>query len=239
MKIILALLSTLFCFSLLAQETSTVNDPAATARTLNASFSSISISDGISVWLSQGNEESVAVSYSDEKFADRFKTEVVDGVLKIYYDNSGLKYATNKHKQLKAYVSFKTLEKLTGSGGANVKFTGKPRFERLQMKFTSGSKLEGSIDANEIAAEQGSGSTMKLAGKSGKFDIEVSSGAVFSGYDFSTSYCSAKASSGGEVKITVDKELSATASSGGGIRYSGNGMIKDISVNSGGVVKKK
>lgn len=239
MKIILALLSTLFCFSLFAQETNTVNDPSATARTLSGSFSSISISDGISVWLSQGNEESIAVSYADEKYADRFKTEVVDGVLKIYYDNAGMKYGTNKQKQLKAYVSFKTIEKLTGSGGANVKITGKPKFQKLELKFTSGSKLEGFVDAEEIDAEQNSGSSVKMTGAAAKFNVEVSSGAIFNGYDFSTVYCNAKASSGGEVKVSVDKELSATASSGGGIRYTGNGVIKDISVNSGGVVKKK
>jgi hypothetical protein len=32
--------------------------------------------------------------------------------------------------------------------------------------------------------------------------------------------------------------LNAKANSGGGIRYKGNAVIKDLNVNSGGVVKK-
>lgn len=239
MKIILALLSTIFCLSLFAQDQTTLHDAAAVQRPLSSSFSGITVSDGITVWLSQGNEESVAVSVSDQKYMDHFKTEVVDGVLKIYYDNSGLKYGSNKQKQLKAYVSFKRLEALKGSGGAHVKLEGKSKLQKLDIKFTSGSKLEGTVDATEIIAEQNSGSTIKLAGNSESFTINVSSGAIFNGYEFSTNYCSAKASSGGEVKISVDKELSANANSGGGIRYTGNGLIRDISVNSGGIVKKK
>ena len=71
-----------------------------------------------------------------------------------------------------------------------------------------------------------------------KIDIEVSSGAIFKGFDFAVDYCNAKASSGGAVRIAVQKELSAKANSGGGIRYKGDAVIKDIDISSGGIVKK-
>ena len=61
---------------------------------------------------------------------------------------------------------------------------------------------------------------------------------IFKGYEFTTDYCDAKVSSGGDVRISVGKELTAKANSGGGIHYKGTAVIKDINISSGGVVKK-
>ena len=69
--------------------------------------------------------------------------------------------------------------------------------------------------------------------------METSSGAIFRGFDLETDYCNAKASSGGAVRVTVNKELSAKASSGGGIHYKGNGVIKEVDTGSGGSVSRK
>ena len=238
MRILFILLSTFFSISISAQMSTTVDDANAKSRILNGSFTAISVSDGISLYLTAGAEESLAVSFADEKYEAKFKTEVEGGVLKIYYDNNGVNYSDNNRRKLKAYVSFKTLEKLTASGGATVKLPSTISIDNLVMKFTSGSLFDGSIKAKEITIEQNSGSQMTMDGSSGKIKIDASSGAIFKGYEFSTDYCDAKASSGGEVRISVEKELSAHASSGGGIHYKGAGVIKDININSGGTLKK-
>jgi len=44
--------------------------------------------------LTQSNEEAVAVSAKDTKYRERIRTEVKDGVLKIWYDNDGWKWTT-------------------------------------------------------------------------------------------------------------------------------------------------
>jgi len=106
------------------------------------------------------------------------------------------------------------------------------------LKFSSGSVLAGTINGKSISVEQNSGSEITVSGTAGKISIEVSSGAMFKGFDFAVDYCNAKASSGGSVKIAVQKELSAKANSGGGIRYKGTAVIKDIDISSGGIVKK-
>lgn len=237
MKILLALLCSAFSFSVFAQNT-TVDDPNAKVRELSGSFSAITVSDGIALILTSGTQESLAVSFSDEKYESKFKTEVEDGVLKIYFDNKGINYNDNKRRQLKAYVSFKTLEKLTASGGASVKLPLAVSVGNIEMKFSSGSLFEGEIKAKELDLDQSSGSVVTMSGSAEKIELKASSGAIFKGYDFTTDYCEAKASSGGEVRISVGKELSATASSGGGIHYKGSGVIKDVNISSGGVVKK-
>ena len=237
MKLLFVTLIAIAGLTASAQE-KTINDPNAQKRTLTGSFTAITVSDGIDLYLTQGNEESVAVSASEEKYMERFKTEVVDGALKIYYDYKGVNWAANDKRKLKAYVSFKTLEKLQASGGADVNMQGNLNAGSLLMKFTSGSSFEGKITAKELTVEQNSGSAITLSGSAANFKVDISSGAVFKGYDLAVDYCDAKASSGGGVRVTINKELNAKANSGGGIKYKGEAVIKELDVNSGGLVKK-
>jgi phage pi2 protein 07 len=238
MKKILFSLITFISLSVFAQEKTVINDANAQKRTLAESFTGISVSDGVDLYLTQGNEESVAVSASEEKHRERFKTEVENGILKIYYDNKGVNWSVNDRRKLKAYVSFKTLEKLYASSGADVKVQGSLDAGSLSIKFTSGAVFNGKLKAANVTVEQNSGSVINIEGSAEKFSVDVSSGAVFKGFDLAVDYCNAKASSGGGVRITINKELSAKANSGGGVRYKGNAVIKEIDVNSGGSVKK-
>ncbi len=238
MKYLFIFLATILSTASFSQETKQVNDPHAHSRSLNASFSAISVTDGIELYLTSSNEESLAVSYSDEKYAKYFKTEVENGTLKIYYDNNAINYSEKNRRKLKAYVSFKTLDKLTASGGAHVKIPVAITVNDLSARISSGAMLEGAINGNSLNVEQNSGSQVTISGKAAKIDVDVSSGAIFKGFDFAVDYCQAKASSGGSVRIAVQKELSAKANSGGGIRYKGNAVIRDIDISSGGIVKK-
>ncbi len=238
MKLITLLLATAISIAAGAQKTATISDPGAKERTLSASFTAIEVSDGIELYLSEGKEASLAVSYSDEKYAERFKTEVEEGVLKIYFDTKGIKWSNNKKRSLKAYVSFTTLQKLTASAGATVQVSVPITVSSLDMKFTSGARFEGNIKANQLTIDQNSGAMVSLSGTTEKCAIEVSSGAMFKGYEFVAGYCDAKATSGGAIRISIQKELNAKANSGGAIHYKGAGVIKDVNVNSGGIVKK-
>jgi hypothetical protein len=238
MKKLFLSLITFLSLAVFAQDSKVITDPNATVRTLNGGFTAISVSSGIDLYLTQGNGESIAVSASDEKYMARFKTEIENGTLKIYYDNNGVTWTSHENRKLKAYVSFKTLEKLQASAGAEVTVKGSMTADNLDMKFTSGAGFGGQINAKQITVEQNSGSDISISGKADKLSIDVSSGASFKGYDLAVDYCDAKASSGGDVKITINKELSAKANSGGGIRYKGAGLIRDININSGGMVKR-
>jgi predicted nucleic acid-binding protein len=62
--------------SAIAQDVKTVvNDPNAELRTV-ANFTGIKVSGGIGVYISQGKENAVAVSCSDEKHNNKIITEV-------------------------------------------------------------------------------------------------------------------------------------------------------------------
>ena len=238
MKKLLCSLLTVLSLSAFAQDTKVINDPNATRRTLSGSFTAISVSSGIELFMTQGNEESVAVSAADQKHLDRIITEVVNGTLKIYYDNKGLSWKSDNRK-LKAYVSFKTLVKLNASAGSEVTVNGSINSDNLDLEVSSGSEFTGAINAKQFTVEVSSGAEVNISGKSDKLTVDVSSGAEFDGYDFTTDYCEAEASSGASVHVTINKELSAKASSGADIRYKGAALIRDIKISGGGAVGKK
>lgn len=238
MKKLLLSLITLTSFAAFAQD-APAKDPNATERELSASFSAISVTDGIDLYLTQGQSESVAVTSSEDKYLVRFKTEVEGGTLKIYYDNKGINFAFNEKRKLKVWVTFKSIDKLVASGGADVKTSSTINADKLDMKFTSGSHFTGKINAKELTVDQNSGSGMNVSGTATKITVEGSSGSIFKGYDLAVDYCDAKASSGAGVHITINKELNAKANSGGGIKYKGSALIKDVNISSGGVVKRE
>lgn len=236
-----AFIFTLLMFTslaVLAQDNKENADPNSIKRSLTGAFHAISVTDGIDLYLSQGSEETVSISVSDEKYVERFKTVLDNGTLKLYYDSKGINLGINGKKKLKAYITFKHLDKLTATSGANVESKTSIEVPVLYMKFTSGSHFTGQVNINSLTVDQNSGSGITISGKSEKINVGASSASVFKGYDLVVDFCDAKASSGAGVHITVNKELNAKVNSGGGIRYKGTGLIKEINVNSGGVVKR-
>ena len=72
-------------------------------RTISESFSAIKATEGLDVYLTQGNNESITIE-ADENLHDLIVTEVIEGVLKIH-TKENIGKATSK----KIMVSFKTI----------------------------------------------------------------------------------------------------------------------------------
>ena len=236
MKIFLSFLTAFVVLAATAQQTKVYNDPNAKTRTISGTFKKISVSSGVELYLTQGNETALAVSVSDNKYEERFKTEVVDGVLKIYYDNKGVTWSNDKHRKLKAYLSVKSIDGLKASSGSRVEFSNQITAESFDLSVSSGANLKGSLKVNVLTAEVSSGAISTISGSASTFTVSASSGAVFKGFELVTQNCTASANSGAVVNIEVQKELNASANSGGVVSYKGNATLNKGSVNSGGAV---
>jgi hypothetical protein len=218
----------------------TINDANAEKRNVSG-YHAIEVSGGIDLYLSQGNE-SVAVSASETKFRDRIKTEVKNGVLKIFYEhnnNSNIKIDIEwGNRKLKAYVSFKDLDKLEGSGGSDIMVDGAIKVNTLDLGVSGGSDFEGKVEANDLKVDASGGSDVKISGTVNKLDIDASGGSDFKGYDLATDICNLDASGGSDIYITVNKELSAEASGGSDVFYKGNGSIREMKSSGSSSIKK-
>ncbi len=226
-KLIAVLFISFLSLPLLAQK-QTVNDPNAQARKVSG-FTGIKVSDAIDLYLSQDDEEAVAVSAAKTEDRDRIQTEVENGVLKIWYAEKGRWWKNTGNKKLKAYVSFKRLNKLIASGACDVYVSNvinSPDAD-FELRFSGASDFKGEINAKTMNADLSGASDVEIRGKVGQLQVEASGASEFNGYGFATDQCSAHASGASEIKVTVNKELTARASGASGIRIAGDGLIKD------------
>lgn len=213
----------------------TVNDANAEKRNVSG-FHAVEVSGGIDLYLSQG-DEAVAVSASKAEYRDKIITEVVNGVLKIHFDwKSNLKFDWGNRK-MKAYVSVKNIDALRASGGSDVDIDGTLKTTKLDMHISGGSDFKGKIESDELIIDASGGSDVGISGKAGRLTIDVSGGSDFNGYDLASDICNIEASGGSDVHVTVNKELSASASGGSDVYYKGSGLIRDLKT-SGSSIKK-
>ena len=213
----------------------TFNDANAQKRNLSG-FHAIEVSGGIDLYLSQG-EEAVAVSAAKTEYRDKIITEVKDGVLKIWFDWKNSSKFDWGNRKMKAYVSFKNLDRLEGSGGSDISVDGSIKVAKLAMEISGGSDFDGKIETGELDIHASGGSDVRISGKAERLSIGASGGSDFKGYDLASDICNVEASGGSDVQVTVNKELSANASGGSDVYYKGTGLIRDLKTSSSSIKK--
>ena len=231
-KIIAAFLGLFIAQAVYAQQ---VNDPNAEVRKASG-YHGISVSSSFDVYLSQGNEEAVAVSASEAKFRERIKVEVKDGILHIGYNSEG-KWGQG-NKKLKAYISFKQIDKLDISGSCDAFISGTLRSDKLVLNLSGASDLKGKLDVKDLNIDLSGASDMNITGSATQLTIEASGASAFRGFEMITENCNARASGASDIKITVNKELSAHASGASDVEYKGTGVIRDIKTSGASSVSR-
>ena len=216
----------------------TINDANAEKRTVS-SFHGIDVATGIELTLTKGTAEEVAVSASEIEFRDKIVTEVVNGILKIHYETkSGAINKTNQSKRLKAYVSYKSLDLLHVTTGAEANVDGVIEATTFELKANTGGLVKAEVNIGTLTVDQNTGSKITLTGKVDKLEAEGDTGSKFMGENLTTNTCFVKMSTGAGIHISVDKELNVKADTGGYVKYKGNAGIREIKTNTGGTVSK-
>jgi hypothetical protein len=215
-----------------------INDANAEKRNVSG-FHGIDVATGIELALTSGAAEEVAVSASTTEFRDKIITEVVNGILKIHYETkTGAINRKNEDKKLRAYVSYKNLDHLTVTTGAEVDVKGVLNVAVLDLKANTGGLVSGEINIKTLNVDQNTGSKITLTGKVEKLNAEGDTGSKFLGEGLVTSECSVDVSTGAGIYITVEKEMTVKANTGGYVKYKGQGGIREVKTNTGGHVSR-
>ncbi len=218
----------------------TINDANAESRNLTG-FHVIKISSAFDVYITQGNEDAVAVSASTTEYKEKIKTSVENGVLTISFDNDKKFWkGWNSDKQkLKAYISIKKLDKLSVSGACDVFMEDGISADDLAISFSGASDLKGKVNAKNLSVDINGASDITLSGNAASIKVDASGASDFKGFDLVTNFCEAKASGASSVSITVNKELNATASGASDVRFKGEGLIRNIKTSGASSVSRK
>ncbi|MEO7263642.1 MAG: head GIN domain-containing protein [Ferruginibacter sp.] len=214
-----------------------VVDPNAEMRSINGSFNKIKVSNAIDLYLSQADNESLAISASEDRYKGNIKTVVENNTLKIYYE--GDRSWLRKGHKVKVYVSFKELDELEASGASDVVIAGTLKAEILKINLSGASDLGGRIEAGYLDVECSGASDINISGHATIVKIRSSGASDFKDYDFVTDNCTVDCSGASDVKITVNKELSGHASGASSVYYNGSAVLKDIQTSGSSKVNKK
>lgn len=221
----------------MSQEKVVVNDKNAQLRSVGG-YNEISVSGGIDLYLSPDDKEVVVVSASEPKYRDRIVTRVNGNRLEIYFDDKGMTRWPDR-MNLKAYVSFKTLQKLKASGASDVYVNGVIKSPSLEIYMSGASDFNGAILVDELKIDQSGSSDSRISGKAERVTIDVSGASDVKAYELAVNYCNVEASGASDIQITVNKELSARASGSSDVQYRGEGLIRDIKTSGASSVSRK
>jgi hypothetical protein len=212
-----------------------IRDPNAEVRPVKG-FHGIEVSNAITLYLSQGEEETVVVSAADVEWRERIRTEVVDGILKISLDTHK---GTRENVKLKAYVSFTHLDKLVASGASDIFVDGIITGDNLGIDINGASQFKGAVNVRSLTLDQSGASDAHITGVvSGLAEIHSSGASDVKGYDLTVQDCTVHASGASDIRITVKNQLSADLSGASTVFYKGEAVIKELRSSGASSVKK-
>jgi len=200
-------------------------------RNISSDFDAIHVSYGIEVKLSMGSTTSLTVE-ADENLHDIIRTEVEDGVLRIYAEKNIF-----SSKKRRVYVNAEEMNEIKATSGASVVSETNIKTEDMVIKTTSGANVNLNLEAVNVSCSSTSGSNARLAGTAEKLIASSTSGANLRAKNLEVKVCEARATSGSVMSVKATEELDARATSGGNISCSGNPEIVKKSSSSGGNIR--
>ncbi len=200
-------------------------------RTITSDFDAISVSHGIEVHLTMGNDIALSLE-ADENLHDLIITEVEDGELRIYSEKN-----IWSAKSKKIYLTASEIIKIKATSGSNVISENTISADELEIRTSSGADVRLMVDVSDLTCNTSSGSGASLKGATGSFNASSSSGSNIRAKELIAKSCNADVSSGANISVHVTNKLDANASSGGGIKYLGNPQNVQKNSSSGGSIR--
>jgi hypothetical protein len=202
-------------------------------RDADETFTQVKASEGIDVYITQGQKASIEVE-ADDNIISLIATDINNGVLTVH-----AKESIGRAKSKKVYVQLPTIERIVSTSGADVIASDILVVEDLEVKSNSGADVEIQVRAASVSCSTSSGADIKISGTADSLEADASSGSDIKARDLKVKTCNASASSGADITIHVSEKLIANSSSGGDINYYGNPESVSKNKSSAGGVHKK
>lgn len=233
---------TLFCLAafplLQGKAQNLVHDANAEVRKVEP-FKGLEVSGSVTVYLSQGTEQAVAVSADDAQNVSKIKVEVKNGVLKISPDAGAWNGWNWRNRKLKAYITVTNLESIEVHGASSLRLTGDFVINTLRLEVSGASSFKGTLKGKTVKLEASGASALELNGSLEVMSMEVSGATSVKAFDLSVATCAIDASGASSVSITATKALQMEASGASSIGYKGTAIIKSVESSGASSIKKR
>lgn len=202
-------------------------------RNLTSSFDGIKVSSGIDVYLTQGDNTSLAVE-ADANLHEYILTEVRDDILHVYTDVN-----IRDAKMKRVYVTMKEVKSLKTSSAGDIIGQSPIKGEDLEIGASSAGDIRIEVKANNINVDISSSGDVKLTGEAENLNADLSSAGDLEAYDLIVRNADINVSSAGDAHVNVTEKIVARASSAGDISYQGNPKSVDAHSSSAGGIHSR
>jgi hypothetical protein len=199
-------------------------------RNITKRFDKIEVGQGIELYITQDSKTSFVLK-ADENLHKLIKSEVKDGVLKIYSKRN-----IWRAKARRVYLSAATINGITATSGSDVVTENVINSDTFEAHVSSGADARITVNAETIDSSASSGADLKISGTATYFTAKATSGSSIKAYDLESKNATVKVNSGADIDVFVTESIEAKASSGGDIDYRGNPKKVDKKTSSGGSV---
>jgi len=240
MKNLKIFLITLVCLSLIAscingqiRKTVRGNGNVVKKERNVESFDGIKVSSGVSVYLRQGDKESVTVE-ADENLHEYILTEVKGGVLHVYTDVN-----IREPEKERVYVTMKEIRSLKTSSAGDIIGEAPLKCDDVEIDVSSAGDIKLDLTAKKVEVDISSSGNVRLSGEADNLNAGLSSAGDLEAYEFKVKEADVTVSSAGDAKVYVSERISAHASSAGDITYKGDPKYVDAHSSSAGGIHRR
>ena len=119
-------------------------------------------------------------------------------------------------------MTYTTLRGLKANAGAVVYSDEPLNGDKIDIKVTSGARVDMDIQVNALEANITEGGMLELAGTVESQNVIVGTGGQYHGLDLDCARTYVRASTGGQATVVAKESLDASANTGGTVEYSGD-----------------
>ncbi|TXF77427.1 head GIN domain-containing protein [Chryseobacterium sp.] len=212
-------------------------------KTYPGNFDEIKVSQSIQAEVIKSDVEKVVISAPSD-ILDEILVDNVAGKIHIHFKPS-LNISAQK---VSAKIYAKDFSKIEASSSANILVKNKFTQDRTDIEVSSSANIEGNFEANnmevdvsssgnftgkiwavDLSAEVTSSGEINLSGEAKNAEMDASSSGTLNARNLVAENADLQASSGGNVSLSVSRQLTASASSSGDIAVSKKGNLNVIS----------
>lgn len=199
-------------------------------RNIQDNFDRVKVGQGIELYITQDSKTSLVVK-ADENLQKLIRTEVENGVLKIYSKRN-----IRRAKSRRVYLSAPTINGIKATSGSDVVTENTINADTFDASTSSGADARIVVNAETVNTSSSSGADLRISGKTTFHNTSASSGSSIKAFGLESKNATAKVSSGADIDLHASQSLKAKASSGGDIDYRGNPKNVDKKKSSGGSI---
>jgi hypothetical protein len=225
---------TVFLFSTLSLVLGLQLNAQSTQERNVSDFDAIQVSDGIDLFLKQGNSVSLEVK-ANESVINDIETRVEGNRLIIEMKNKNYRNWGRNRKEV--YIVLKDLKKISASGGSDI-VSETLKLNNFSISTSGGSDMTLELEVQELSIAMSGGSDLNLKGSATKLDIRASGGSDLSARNLKVGDCKIVTSGGSDASIYVTGDLSMTASGASDINYSGSPNVVSSRSSGGADINK-